>query len=241
MVSIIMLIMYFYGIIGMECFHPNTRDIKSSYYESDTYGDFSSFSMTLIALFQILTQSSWHSMTLHFADNFDYTGTIIYFGSFHLIQVIILLNLTSGLIWEVFTIVPSDEILEEVEAQNIEEDKMSPKKRKSSTKNLLMFEENDPKKPIDRSDALKKMDDIPEVISSESSSHGSASDSENPSLTAPIQGSNSIYIYIYVSLDIYCIYMYVSVYIIVSAKYGKKVRKRCKFQIITSSSSTKRF
>ncbi len=149
-------------------------------------------------------------MALHFADNFDYTGTIIFFGTFHLMQVLILLNLMSGLIWEVFTIVPSDEILEEVNQAELTQDSRSPKRKDSarsiggsplksrkSKKNLLLdIEDINGQKPIARGSHVKEMDEIPEVSGTEESSSESSSSQAHSAIIPG--GTNSIYIYIYI-------------------------------------------
>ena len=221
MVSIMLIIIYIFAIIGMECFHPNAGNITNSYYEPDSYGDFSSFSMSLIALFQVLTQSSWHSLAFHFADNFDYTGTLIYFIIFHLIQVIILLNLTSGLIWEVFTIVPSDEILDEVEGE-FDEEEPSPtasqesprKKRRKSTRKSVLFkieEAREAQRPIDRKGGVNEMDAIPEVSVSDELTESEEDDAQNHTST----GSNCISFILH-------IYIYIYIY---STSYGQEIRE----------------
>ena len=99
---------YFYAVIGIEVYHPNEGKETETKYNPSKLGDFSSFGQALLALFQILTQSNWHSLMLHYATEHNYGGTLIYFFSFHTIVCTILLGLTTGLIWEIFTIVDPD-------------------------------------------------------------------------------------------------------------------------------------
>ena len=120
MVSLMILLFYFYGVIGIEIYHPNIKGVVHSEFESSIYAEFNEIGAAMIGLFQISTQSSWHAVVLHYAENYNFTGAIFYFFSFHMITVMILLNLTSGLIWEVFTIV-SEQVVSQALADETEE------------------------------------------------------------------------------------------------------------------------
>ena len=88
--------------MGMQIYYTREdKEIRNKEFASSFYGNFDSFDGALIALFQVVTQSGWHAMTLHYALNFNYVGTLFFFGTFHMVVVIIILNLISGLIWEV--------------------------------------------------------------------------------------------------------------------------------------------
>ena len=120
MVALMILIFYFYGVIGVEIYHPNIKGSIHSEFESSIYAEFNNIGAAMIGLFQITTQSSWHAVVLHYAENYNFTGALFYFMTFHMIVVLILLNLTSGLIWEVFTIVNEQSV--DTEEDSVESD-----------------------------------------------------------------------------------------------------------------------
>ena len=99
---------YLYSVLGIEIFHLESN--HESQWANGKYGDFSSFGMGLIALFQILTQSGWHYVVLYYSEIFNIGGVFLFFFSFHAIQVIIFLNLSVGLIWEVFQVHAREQI-----------------------------------------------------------------------------------------------------------------------------------
>ena len=121
---------YLYAIVGIEIFHSNVVDIQDSPWESGKYGDFSSFTMALIALFQILTQSGWHYVMLYYTGGYNTFGVILFFTSFHAIQVIIFLNLTVGLIWEVFQVTAREKVEEAKRNEEINASKQEERERK---------------------------------------------------------------------------------------------------------------
>ena len=70
--------------------------------------------MALVALFQVLTQGSWHSLIFHYSETHNVYLTFWYFSTFHLGSVIVLLSLTCGIIWSVFNITHADKIESEL-------------------------------------------------------------------------------------------------------------------------------
>lgn len=107
---------YIYALIGVEIFHYSHEEYKERYYndaEFATYsngilGNMESFSEAFLALFQVLTGSSWHYVVFHVEEFNGFFLTNTYFTSFHLIITYILRSILQGMIWEVFIIVASN-------------------------------------------------------------------------------------------------------------------------------------
>ena len=109
---LLMLILYTYAILGMEVFREYG---ETTVYSSSFFGNFETFGESVVLLFQITTQASWHCPMFHYGLNINYTGSMFYFISFHLITVFILFSIITGLVWELFTIL--DEKSKKIQTQ----------------------------------------------------------------------------------------------------------------------------
>jgi hypothetical protein len=108
---------YIYAILGVEILYYSHDEYTEKYYndpEFATYsngilGNMESFSEAWLALFQVLTGSSWHYVVFHVEEFNGFFLTSIYFSSFHLIITYILRSILQGMIWEVFIIVATND------------------------------------------------------------------------------------------------------------------------------------
>ena len=100
--NVLILWFYIFSIIGIEAFHPEKQRIKSTDYESSIVGDFSSFSMAMLVMCQVVTQGSWHSLIYHYSESFNSYLTFLYFSTLQFGAVIILLALVFGIVWSVY-------------------------------------------------------------------------------------------------------------------------------------------
>ena len=93
----VLIIIYVYAIIGMELFAGRTTptDYVSPYH------DFNSFFDALLVLFQLLTTSNWHTVMYAYAAVTGWWATV-YFMSFYIIVVVLILNLVIALVLEQF-------------------------------------------------------------------------------------------------------------------------------------------
>jgi hypothetical protein len=103
---------YFFAIISTQILHysegeyeERVRDSDVQYYEGSIFGHFQSFMRAMLALFQILTESSWHMIVLY-AEVFNgfWISSMILLP-FHMFITFIMRSILLGLIWEVFGII----------------------------------------------------------------------------------------------------------------------------------------
>lgn len=120
-VSVMMILFYIFAVIGTELLKYsqeeydaliNDENSNLAYYESGTYGNFTTFEDSIFGLFQILTESSWHLMVLYHEEFHGFWKPCLFLLPFHMIVTFILRSILLGLTWEVFSIVnKSDDYL----------------------------------------------------------------------------------------------------------------------------------
>ena len=91
---ILFIIFYYYGIIGIHFLNElNSTQTQPKY----NFANFNSFPKALLALFQILTEVNWNAAIFEYNKKFKSPFLIsIFFSSFHMISVLILMNLIKG-------------------------------------------------------------------------------------------------------------------------------------------------
>ncbi|CAI2382878.1 unnamed protein product [Moneuplotes crassus] len=115
--SVMLIVFYIYAVIGTELLKYSESEYEKlkienedvSYYEGSIYGNFQTFEDSIFALFQILTESSWHMIVLYQEIFHGFTLPCIFLLPFHLFITFILRSILLGLTWEVFAIVNEEE------------------------------------------------------------------------------------------------------------------------------------
>ena len=59
MVNVIIVLFYIYAVLGCEIFHTY-NELNEQIYKGSVLGDFNSFPMAILALFQVLIGADWH-------------------------------------------------------------------------------------------------------------------------------------------------------------------------------------
>ena len=92
------MVFYTYSIIGLEIFNSQNANFKTSQYDKTTqYADFDSFGSSLLLLFQIMTEGSWSYVIYDHSIRFgSFFIASLYFISFHVIIILVLLSLVKG-------------------------------------------------------------------------------------------------------------------------------------------------
>ena len=115
-------------------------------------GDFNSFPMSLLALFQVLIGAGWHVVMFKWAQVHNaYYMSMFYFVTFYCFAVIVTLSLLTALIWEVFTIVETATEKDDDKALNRQSTSIQKKKVSQAfqgveiqSKNLSISLDNEP-------------------------------------------------------------------------------------------------
>lgn len=112
-----MIVFYIYAVIGTELLtysqseydRISLADPDLTYYEGSIYGNFRTFQDSIFALFQILTESSWHMVVLYHELFHGFWIPCLFLIPFHLFITFILRSILLGLTWEVFAVVNESE------------------------------------------------------------------------------------------------------------------------------------
>lgn len=104
---IIFMAFYFYSCIGVEIFNSHDYEIKEgSPYDVHYLNQFNDFGKAMLTLLQIMIEQNWVNISYDIAFKFNnYTGSVLYFVSFHIIIALILGSLIKGIVWEVFMVI----------------------------------------------------------------------------------------------------------------------------------------
>jgi hypothetical protein len=111
--SVMFITFYVYAVVGTQILYysdeeyneKSKNDPNLAYYEGNTYGNFSTFELSMFALFQILTESSWHMIVLYSELFKGFWLSCIFLLPFHMFITFIMRSILLGLTWEVFAIV----------------------------------------------------------------------------------------------------------------------------------------
>ena len=103
---------YIWAVVGTQALYYTDQEYEAKrqnsdliYYSGSIYGNFQTFSKSMLALFQILTESSWH-MTVLYTEIFNgFWITCLFLVPFHLFITFIMRSILLGFIWEVFAVV----------------------------------------------------------------------------------------------------------------------------------------
>lgn len=95
---IIFMAFYFYSCIGVEIFNSHDYEIKEgSPYDVHYLNQFNDFGKAMLTLLQIMIEQNWVNISYDIAFKFNnYTGSVLYFVSFHIIIALILGSLIKG-------------------------------------------------------------------------------------------------------------------------------------------------
>ena len=107
--SLILMMFYFYGIIGMEYF----REANLVYSQIPPFGisNFSTFATSLLELAHVMIANSWSDLMYSWCLRYDtHFYGYLFFISFNAIINIVLRSLLSGLVWEVFSFVEKNSV-----------------------------------------------------------------------------------------------------------------------------------
>lgn len=111
-ISVMFLTFYIWAVLSTQILHHSDEQYEKAkenpeflYFSGGKLGDFQSFSMTMIALFQILTGSSWHMVVLYTEMFNGFWPPCLLLLPFHLFITFIIRSIILGFIWEMFTVV----------------------------------------------------------------------------------------------------------------------------------------
>lgn len=115
------IVFYIYAVIGTELLTYSDsqydklkeEDPNLTYYEGSTSGNFKTFEDSILALFQIMTESSWHMVVLYHELFHGFWLPALFLIPFHLFITFILKSILLGLTWEVFGVINAQENEEE--------------------------------------------------------------------------------------------------------------------------------
>jgi len=115
--SVMMIVFYIYAVIGTELLTYSDSEYERiklinedlEYYDGNIYGNFKTFEDAIFALFQILTESSWHMVVLYHELFHGFWVPNLFLLSFHLFITFVMRSILLGLTWEVFAIVNEEE------------------------------------------------------------------------------------------------------------------------------------
>ena len=120
-----LIIFHIYSVIGTELLtytqeeydRINSTDPNLAYYKSNVYGNFTTFKDSLFALFQILTESSWHMVVLYHELFHGFWLPFFFLLPFHMFITFIMRSILLGMTWEVFAVVNEEEdyLMNEIE------------------------------------------------------------------------------------------------------------------------------
>ncbi|EGR34851.1 hypothetical protein IMG5_000790 [Ichthyophthirius multifiliis] len=115
LIPILLIIFYIYALIGVNIFNTKLNSYRlNSPYDQNNYIDFNNFGNAMLILFQVMIEANWGSFVYDYAYKFDnFTLSVFYFDSFHMIIQLVLISLIKGIVWEVFTVV--DKTIKDIE------------------------------------------------------------------------------------------------------------------------------